>query len=114
MSKIELPEYSHRIEDLELRTTRDFYAYPNRLEVVRWYKTEPREIEIYRTGKKEIRDTFCYTIASWNIDRDLDCEVRFIGNRPFELESKEFEDFILLLRIGQVWLENELDKIDDE
>ena len=59
------------LSDFEIRpaTYLDRHTEPNRYEVVKWVKTDkPFETVDWHTGKKSMRDSYCYTIAfvEWN------------------------------------------------
>ena len=84
---------NYRIENLELRLPKipnNFEGSSALREIVKWQKDESKKI-----------GEFCYTIAIFSYDRDEGYpEVRFVGNRPMELNNDEWEAFKILLEEG--------------
>lgn len=62
------------------------------------------------------REESCYTLASWdNINHDeLTPDLRFCGNRPFDLNTTDLDIFVLLASIGQREIEKQLRQNEDE
>ena len=58
------------------------------------------EIVRYVSNRLAQDGEFCYTVATFEYDRDGYPELTFCGNRPLELTSEEFEKFMILVRDG--------------
>ena len=82
----------YRIGNLELRLPEipnNFEGSSALREIVKWQKTDS-------SPNKEC----CCTIAIFSYDRDGYPEVRFVGNRPMELNIDEWDAFKILLEEG--------------
>lgn len=83
---------NYRIENLELRLPKipnNFEGSSALREIVKWQKNDS-------SPNKEC----CYTIAIFKYDNLGYPELRFVGNRPTELNKKEFDIFNILLKEG--------------
>jgi hypothetical protein len=84
---------NYRIENLELRLPK----IPNNSES----SSALREIVKWQKNDSSPNKECCYTIAIFSYDRDEGYpEVRFVGNRPMELNTDEWEAFKILLEEG--------------
>ena len=77
---------SFRIDDLELRNTSTMF------EIVKWSN-----------------DKSCYTVAIFYFDSDGYPELRFVGDRPLQLEN--FDIFMTLVRQGYKFSKDEEGKV---
>ena len=72
--------------------------------------------EFLTNGKHSIQKSFFtnpeihYVIASWsNIDHDEKCpDLKFVGNRPFDMSVEDQRTFMILAKLGQEELERQL------
>ena len=74
-----------RFKDFGIRPTAylDGHTEPNKYDVVKWYKQEkPSKVINLATGKEEMQDTFCYSIAHiwWN-EKEPCWEFKSVGTR---------------------------------
>ena len=109
----------HRIDNLSIRWS----TFEEKiLEIVKWEKNYlygrehefvgPDSNGIYRTKDRSFAThkssftikEYCYTLASWDTTDEPD--LVWCGRRPLDLESKEFNDFIELVRMGYDYLSN--------
>ena len=77
-------------------------------EIVKWVR---------RTDPKSDNEEYCYTIATYDYDRDGWPELRFCGNRPCDLSSVEMETFMDLVKVGYKYRRKDglkLTKIQEE
>lgn len=58
------------------------------------------EIVRYVSNRLAPDGEFCFTVATFEYDKDGYPELTFCGNRPLELTSEEFEKFMILVRDG--------------
>jgi len=95
-----------RIDNLEFRTCNEDLtsASPHTTaEIVKW---DPISDDRYGPSVKEV----CYTLMYWEKDKE-GCCIRFVGNRPFEVEDVEWDKMWSLAREGQKFLDK---KFSDE
>ena len=70
-----------------------------RYDIVRWEACKPREVINLKTGKKEMRDRFCYTVATlwWNEKEPCfefeSCGLRWLEANPTPSVIKMILDF---------------------
>ena len=58
------------------------------------------EIVKYVKNQEAPGGEYCFTVASFEYDRDGYPELTFCGNRPLELTPQEFEKFMILVNEG--------------
>ena len=58
------------------------------------------EIVRYVSNRLAQDGEFCFTVATFEYDKDGYPELTFCGNRPLELTPDEFEKFMILVRDG--------------
>ena len=58
------------------------------------------EIVRYVSNRLTQDGEFCYTVATFEYDKDGYPELTFCGIRPLELTPEEFEKFMILVRDG--------------
>ena len=58
------------------------------------------EIVRYVSNRLAQDGEFCFTVATFEYDKDGFPELTFCGNRPLELTPEEFEKFMILVRDG--------------
>ena len=88
-----------KFKDFEIRPTCFFdgQTNPKRFDVVKWYKTDkPINVTDGRTGKENMKDIFCYSVAQilWN-DKEHCWEFKSVGTRFLEDYEECLCEFIL-------------------
>lgn len=79
---------SLRKDNLELRWS----SCNGQFEIVKWFQPQK--------GSKE-QNEWCIMIASFvNINSDGECDLKWCGRRPLELDKEEYKDFEDLVRFG--------------
>ena len=100
----------YRIDNLELRL-RDVddndTIHSPWSEIVKWNKREESTL----SDKK-----YCYTLATYEYDRDGWPELRFCSNRPCDLSKEDMDAFIDLVKEGYMYRKKngKLTKIQEE
>lgn len=85
---------NYRIGNLELRLQdpkENEKIHSPWSEIVKWVR---------RTDPTSNNDEYCYTIATYDYDKDGWPELKFCGNRPCDLSSVEMEIFMDLVKTG--------------
>lgn len=90
---------NYRIGDLELRlndVNEELKLHSPFSEIVQWYK-----------------DEHCWTIATFEYDRDGWPELHYCGNRPLELPEDSYEVFLMLIKEGYKYkrIDNKIKRI---
>lgn len=88
-----------RFKDFEIRPTTylDRRIRPGNFDVVKWAKHEtPMEVLNLDTGKKELSDTYCFTVAhiTWN-PKEPCWEFKSVGTRFLEYYTEGLCEYIL-------------------
>ena len=87
-----------RFKDFEIRPAvfLDGHTDPKKWDVVKWCKTEPREVYDLRTGEKKMSDKYCYSVASleWN-SKEPCWEFSSVGTRFLEDYEEGLCEFVL-------------------
>lgn len=88
-----------QFKDFEIRPTifLDGHNDPKRWDVVKWVKRDkPREIFNLSTGKKEMSEKYCFSVASLEWNENEPCwEFRSVGPRFLEHYEEGLCEFIL-------------------
>lgn len=87
-----------RFKDFEIRPANflDGHTDPKLWDVVKWEKTEPREVIDGRTGQKRMSDKYCFSIAFIEWDAKEECwEFRSVGKRFLEYYEDGLCEIIL-------------------
>lgn len=92
---------SLRKDNLEFR----WASCNGQFEIVKW---------IPSTNKLSDSKEFCIVIASFvNVDKEGNCDLRYCGRRPLDLNKEEFEDFQDLVRFGYDEIKKMYEKDND-
>ena len=86
-----------RFKDFEIRPTTflDGHKDPTKFDVVKWQKHEPIEVYNLSTGKKEMSDSCCFSIAHiyWN-EKEPCWEFESVGTRFLKYYEEGLCEFV--------------------
>ena len=83
--------FKSRIDNIELRMTENPFKEYKYIEIVKWVPYEGPHTDV-----KE----YCYTLASYQYDKDGYPELHYCGERPLELNNEEKGLFDYFVRQG--------------